>query len=341
MRNNTLLIATLVLGLVALAVVFSSREETKPENDKQPLIEASLLNGLQSFVVKSNGKTATLEKSAEGIWTVKDKLGLPADIENRLTPLLRSLQKANNYGLLTTNPKRLEKLGLADSSLTLNAAGKSVTIEFGKPTEDGLGNSARLAGQPHAIRTDFSGYLEGDASAWVDFTLLTAKGEEVKSVAFTWADGKREFIRPEKGKPFPGKNDESMSELCNTLATLRVSDAVAKGDKEADTAFAKSFQVRLGFFDGATATLTFAKLAGKTPTEPGKAFVRVSHSDAKHKVNSYAAKVEFVAPAWIMEQVPSSDADFKKSQQPPAEANAAPSLRIPSQGPLISAPSPK
>jgi hypothetical protein len=341
MRNKTLLIATLALGLVALAALFLNREVPKPENDKQPLVETGLLTSLQSFVVKSNGKTATIEKSADGIWTVKEKLGLPADVENRLTPLIRSLQKANNYGLLTANPKRLEKLGLTDSALTLNAPGKSITIEFGKPTEDGLGNSARLQGQTNAIRTDFSGYLEGDAAAWVDFTLLATKGEEVKSVAFTWADGKREFVRPEKGKPFPAKNDESLNELCNSLATLRVADAVAKSDKEAVAAFAKSFQVKLGFFDGTTLTLTFAKLAGKTPAEPGKAFVRLLHSDAKHKVNSYATKVEFVAPSWIMDQIPGSEADFKKSQQPPAEANAAPSLRIPSQGPLISVPAPK
>ena len=118
MRNKTLLISTVTLGLLALAALWLGHEEAKPVATKQPLVEAAVLSSLQSFVVKANGKTATITKGADGSWTVKEKFGLPVDTEVRLTPLVRALQKASNHGLLTANPKRLEKLGLADSSLT-------------------------------------------------------------------------------------------------------------------------------------------------------------------------------------------------------------------------------
>ena len=329
MRNKTLLIATLVLGLLALAALRLGREEPKPADSKQPLVETALLSSLQSFVVKANGKTATIVKGPDGGWMVKEKFGLPADAEIRLTPLLRSLQKASNHGLLTANPKRLEKLGLADTSLTLNSPGKSLTIEFGKQTDDGLGNSARYQGQPQAIRTDFTGDLDGDPASWVDLTLSAARPEEVRTLGFVWADGKKEFSRPAKGQPFAGPGGENIESLAASLATLRVGEAVAKEDKEAATAFAKTFLVTLSFFDGQTLTLTFGQVAGKAPGETPKTFVRAKHSDPKHKANGYATKAEFTMPSWIMEQIPASAAAFTKQTQPAPSPAALPSLAVP------------
>ena len=338
MRNKTLLIATLVLGLLALAALRLGREEAKPTTAKQPLVEAALLSSLQSFIVKANGKTVTVTKDADGSWTVKEKFGLPADSEARLTPLVRSLQKALTHGQLTANPKRLEKLGLADSSITLNAPGKSVTIEFGKQTDDGLGSSARYQGQPHAIRTDFTGDLDGDPASWVDLTLCAAKAEEVKTLAFGWADGKKEFSRPAKGQPFAGAGAESIESLAASLATLRVGEAVAKDGKDIAGAFAKSFQVTLGFFDGNSLTLTFGQVGGKAAGDAPKTFVRAKHSDPKHKANATAKKAAFIAAPWLVEQLPGSLADFKKGLQPPAAEPTTPTIQIPGPAPTIITP---
>ena len=337
MRNKNLLIATLVLGVLAFAAVQLNREPKKTSADKQPLVPAALLDSLQTLSIKANSKAVTVDKAADGSWTVREKFSLPADVDNHLTPLIRSLQKANNYGLLTSNAKRLEKLGLTDSSLTLTSTdGKSLALEIGKQTEDGLGNSARLQGQPYAIRTDFTGYLDGDPTSWTDLTLFSAKPEEIKSVSFTWADGKAAYARPAKGQPFAGKEGQAIEEMCSTIGNVRCADVVAKGDKETETAFAKSWQVKLGLFDGGNVVLTFAKLAGKTPNEQGKVFVRVAHSDPKHKTNSLAAKGEFIAQSWLAEQVPASAADFKKSQQAQAEAGqTAPTIQIPGPSPTI------
>jgi hypothetical protein len=337
MRNKNLLIVTLVLGLIAFAAVRLTREAPKTEAGKQPLVAAALLEGAKSLTIKANNKSVTVEKSADG-WTVKEKLSLPADVENRLLPLIRGLQKANNFGQLTANPKRLEKLGLADASLTLvGPDGKPTTIQFGKQTEDGLGASARLAGQEFAIRTDFTGYLEGDPLAWVDLTPFSAKPADIKSIGFEWKDGKASFSRKELGAPFEGKEGAAIEEIVATLATIRASDAVALDDKDAVKA-ARSTQVKLALFDGTSVTLTFAKIASAAPNDPGKAFVRVEHSDSKHKANATAKKAAFIAAPWLVEQLPGSLADFKKGLQPPAAEPTTPTIQIPGPAPTIITP---
>jgi hypothetical protein len=334
MRNKTLLIATLVLGLIAFTAVRLTREAPKAEAGKQSLVAAALLDGAKSLTIKANNKSVTVEKSADG-WTVKEKLSLPADIEHRLQPLIRALQKANNFGQLTANPKRLEKLGLADSSLTLvGPDGQPTTIQFGKQTEDGLGASARLAGQEFAIRTDFTGYLEGDPLSWVDLTLFMTPPAEIKSISFIWKDGQAEFSRKAKGALFDGKEGPAVEDIVMTLATVRAADAVTLDDKDAAKA-ARSSQVKLSLFDGTSVTLTFAKLAGTAPNDAGKTFVRVEHSDPKHKANATAKLAIFVAAPWLAEQVPGSLADFKKAQQAPAAEPTAPTIQIPGPAPSI------
>lgn len=334
MRNQNLLIATLALGLVAFAAVRLTREAPKADAGKTPLVPAALLDGAKSLTIKANNKSVTVEKSAEG-WTVKEKLGLPVDVENRLLPLVRGLQKANNFGQLTANPKRLEKLGLADSSLTLvGPDGKPTTIQFGKQTEDGVGASARLEGQAFAIRTDFTAYLEGDPLSWVELTLFAAKPAEIKSVSFTWKDGQATFARKDVGALFEGKEGPAVEDIVATLATIRAADAVALDDKDAAKA-ARSAQVKLTLFDGASVTLTFAKVAGASPTDQPKTFVRVEHSDSKHPANATAKKAVFIAAPWLAEQVPASFADFKKAQQQPAAEPAAPTIQIPGPAPAI------
>ena len=334
MRNKTLLIAALVLGLLAFAALRLTRETADAAPAQTPLVDPAVLGGLKSVTIKSGPRSVTVVKTGEA-WTVAERFGLPADVENRLLPLIRGLQKARQHGQLTANPKRLEKLGLSDSSVTLATAdGRSVVIEFGKPTEDGLGNAARLAGQAFAIRTDFATHLEGDAASWVDLTLFSAKPADIKTIALTWKDGRVELSRKAAGAPFEGKDAAALDEIIGTLATFRAADAVAKNDADAAKA-PRSVEVKLTTFAGATATLAFAKLASAQPNAPGKLFVRVTHSDPKHPANAADKLAVFTAPAWLSEQLPTSLADFRKAGQPAA----APSF-LPIPGPAQAAPSP-
>ena len=326
MRNQTLLLGTLGLGLVAFALLNLKPADGPTEAAKSPLVPAAILANPKSVTVKANGRSTTVELGADGAWTVKEKFNLPADVENRLRPLLLGFQKAENLGLLTSNPKRLEKLGLADASIVVTGAdGKAFAAEVGKATDDGAGLAMRLQGETSAIRTSFNGYLESDPTNWIDSVLFNGKPEDIKTVSFAWADGQRSFTRPEKGKPFGGKEGAVVEDIVNALAIMRASDAAAKGDKEAAAAFAKSWTVKLELFDGATVTAVFAKGPAGAPNEPPKLFTRVSHSDPKHVANAMGAKAEFLSQPWLSEQLPTSAADFKKRVEPPAEAPGQPS----------------
>ena len=336
MRNKTLLIATLVLGLVAFAVVRLTRETAEAAPAASPLVDPAVFGALKSLTVKSGPRTVTVVKAGEA-WTVAERFGLPADVENRLLPLIRGLQKARQHGQLTANPKRLEKLGLTESSVTLATTdGRSVVVEFGKQTEDGLGNAARLTGQAFAVRTDFTAHLEGDAASWVDLTLFSAKPADIKTVVLEWKDGRVELSRKSAGAPFEGQAAAALEEIVATLATFRAAEAVAKNDADAAKA-ARTVEVKLTTFDGATATLAFAKLAGAQPNDPGKLFVRITHSDPNHPANAADKLAAFTAPSWLSEQIPATFADFKKAGQPAAPA--APSL-LPIPGPAPAPPSP-
>ncbi len=332
MRNKTLLIATLLMGVGALVTVRLTREAPTDAPVRQPLVAAAVLDAAQTITVKANNKSVTLTKGEAG-WSVKEKLNLPADLENRLLPLMRGLQKAGDFGLLTANPKRLEKLGLTDSVVTLtDADGKATTLAFGKQTEDGLGASARRNDEKHAIRTDFTGYLEGDPTAWADLTLCSAKPAEIKSLTLEWKDGQIAFARKEVGAAFEGKDAAAAEDLVSALATVRAADALPKDDKEAAGA-RRTARITLGRFDGASVVVTLDSAPSAKPGEAARAFVTVTHSDPKHQANAVTKLATFVAAPWMVEQVPLSLADFRKG---PVSAEPAPqTIQIPGPSPEI------
>ena len=332
MRNKTLLIATLLMGVGALVTVRLTREAPTDAPVRQPLVSAAALDAARTITIKANNKSVTLIKGEAG-WSVKEKLNLPADLENRLLPLMRGLQKAGDFGLLTANPKRLEKLGLTDSVVTLtDADGKATTLAFGKQTEDGLGASARLNDEKHAIRTDFTGYLEGDPTAWADLTLFSAKPVEIKSLTLEWKDGQVAFARKEVGAAFEGREGAAAEDIVSALATVRAADALPKDDKEAAGA-RRTARITLGRFDGASVVITLDSAPSAKPGEAARAFVTVTHSDPKHQANAVTKLATFVAASWMVEQVPLSLADFRKG---PVSAEPAPqTIQIPGPSPAI------
>ncbi len=332
MRNKTLLIATLLMGVGALVTVRLTREAPTDAPVRKPLVAAAVLDAARTVTIKANNKSVTLVKGEAG-WSVKEKLGLPADLENRLLPLMRGLQKAGDFGLLTANPKRLEKLGLTDSVVTLTAAdGQTTRLAFGKQTEDGLGASARLNDEKHAIRTDFTGYLEGDPTAWTDLTLFSARPAEIKSLTLEWKDGQVSFARKEVGALFEGKEGALAEDIVSAIATVRAADALPLDDKEASGA-RQTARITLGLFDGSAAVVTLRSAGPAKQGESARAFVTVTHSDPKHQSNAVTKLATFVAAPWMVEQVPPSLADFRKG---PVSAEPAPqTIQIPGPSPAI------
>jgi hypothetical protein len=318
MRNKTLLVGTLVLGLVTLTAlnINKSSDEVKPI--AKPLIDSEILNHPARLVIKSGSKTSTIEH-LNGDWVVKERFNLPVDTEVRLLPLISSLQKTKNFGLLTSNPKRIEKLNLSDSLILITGEnGKTFAAEIGKVTDDALGNAMRIQGETSAIRTNFTGEIEADPTTWINPILYSIKAEDIKSVVFKFKDGKNIFARSEKGKKFNDKENPWLEDFVLNLSTLRIIDAQGKGSTTAEAAFKDSCTIVFELFDGSTISTTWAKESNPESKEP-KFFVRAQHSDLQNKINQVGQKAEFLCPSWLMDQIPTSVADLDKRLNPPPE----------------------
>jgi hypothetical protein len=331
MRHRTLLLSTLALGLAALALVVLEPESGPPPAAEAPLVPAALLADLRSVEITSGGRTARVERT-EGGWVVPGKLGLPADVDNRLRPLLQSLRQAKSLGTLTADPRRIGRLGLGDNSVVLTGAdGKPWKLELGRMTDDGAGAAARLPGETAALRTSFGGHLEGEPANWIDPVLVTFAADQVLRLELAFADGtKLSLTRPKAGEPLAGAAPaalEAAEELLLSLSTLRAADAVAPGDAAAAAALAKPLAVTLALADGATIGATFGRAPSKEG-EPPAAWMRASHSDPKHPVNAKSAKALFACPPWLAEQLPATAADLGKRPEAPAAPQGLPTLEL-------------
>lgn len=328
MRNRTLLLSTLALGLVALALVLTDRTAPAPAAATRPLVPAELLADLRAIEVTTGGKTARAERTEQG-WVVPARFKLPVDGENRLRPLLQSLRNAKVLGPLTADPRRLSRLGLEGNAIRLEAAdGKVWTAEFGRTTDDGAGAAVRLAEAKEAVATSFLGYLEGDPANWIDPILFAAKPEDVRALALTFPDGsKLRAERPKTGEPFQGADAKLLAaaeELLSMLSTVRVADAIARDDAEAGAALAKPFVAEMTLWSGAAVTLRLAKAPAGKAGEPPRGWLTASHSDAKHPLNRQAERALFTCLPWLAEQVPASAAELaRRMDPPPAEATPA------------------
>lgn len=331
MRHRTLLLTTLALGAVALALLWLEPAAEPAAPEAQPLVPAALLADLRAIEIATGGKTTRLERSPEG-WVVPARFGLRADAENRLRPLLQSLRNAKSLGILTSDPRRIERLGLEGQWIRLEGAdGKSLRVELGRMTDDGAGVAARPEGEKAALRTTFSGYLEGDPANWIDPMLLTANPDEVTALALTFPDGSSVRLTREKaGEPLKGADAPTLAaggELLLALANLRATDAVAKDLPEAKAALAKPLVAELALPGGAKATLTLGR-APAAQGAPPQAWMTVAHSDPKHPANAAAAKALFTCPPWLAEQIPGSAKELAARGQPPAPAPGLPAIEV-------------
>lgn len=331
MRHRTLLLTTLALGAVALALLWLEPAAEPAAPEEKPLVPATLLADLKAIEITSGGKTARLERAADG-WVVPGRFGLRADAENRLRPLLQSLRNAKSQGILTSDPRRIERLGLEGQWVRLEGAdGKSLKVELGRMTDDGTGVAARPEGEKAALRTTFAGHLEGDPANWIDPTLLSANPDEVTALALTFADGSSVRVTRDKaGEPLKGADAPTLAaagELLMAIANLRASDAVAKDLPEAKAALAKPLIAELTLPGGAKATITLGRGAAANGA-PAQAWMTVAHSDPKHPANAAAARALFTCPPWLAEQIPASAKEMAARGQPPAPAPGLPAIEV-------------
>lgn len=331
MRHRTLLLTTLALGLAALALLWLEPAGEPAAPEEKPLVPAALLADLRSIEIATGGKTARLER-AEGGWVVPARFGLRVDAENRLRPLLQSLRNAKSLGILTSDPRRIERLGLDGQWVRLEGAdGKTWKVELGRMTDDGAGVAARPEGETAVLRSSFAGYLEGDPANWFDPMLLAVNADEVMSLSLTFPDGSKVGLTRDKaGEPLKGADAPTAAaagELLMSLANLRAGDAVAKDDAKAKDALAKPVVAELGLPGGAKATITLGR-GEAAEGMPAPAWMTVAHSDPKHPANAAAAKALFTCPPWIAEQIPVSAKELAARGQPPAPLPGGPAIEV-------------
>jgi len=333
MRHRTLLLTTLGLGAVALALLWLEPPAETAAPEEKPLVPAALLADLRAVEVTAGGKTARLERSAEG-WVVPARFGLRVDAENRLRPLLQALRGARTLGTLTSDPRRIERLGLAENAIRLEGAdGKSWKLELGRMTDDGAGVAVRPEGETSALRSTFAGHLEGDPANWFDPMLLSANADDVLALALTFPDGSSvRLTRDKAGEPLKGADAPTLAaagELLLSLANLRAGDAVAKDDAAAKAALAKPLVAELTLAGGAKATLTLGRGPAGAPGAPPAAWMTAAHSDPTHPANAAAARALFVCPPWLAEQIPATAKELAARGQPPAPGPGLPALEVP------------
>lgn len=335
MRNRTLLFSTLALGAIALALVFTGRETPPPAAQSYNLVPPELLADLRAIEVTANEKTVRIERTEKG-WVVPSRFNLPVDTDNRLRPFLQALRNTKVLGTLTSDPRRIAKLNFAGNSIRVEAAnGKSWSAEFGRTVEDGSGGAVRLLDAKEALRTTFTGYLEGDPANWINPVIFVMKREEVKGVKVTFTDGATIALAREKvGEPLKGNVEPKLAaaseELLNALSILRAADAIAPNDVEATAALARPFTVEVTLFSGETITVRMAKAPAGKPGEPPRGWMTVAHSDAAHAMNQLSKQALYTCPPWLAEQVAGSAAELAKRMDPPEDGqDGPPTLQIP------------
>jgi hypothetical protein len=208
MSGRTVAILAGVLVVLLALVIFGQRTPTPAGTGSAlvPDLEAALGELERVTVVKANGETvATLEKRPDN-WVVADKHGYAADAA-KLRQALTALAEARIVEQKTANPELYSRLGVEDVTAE-NAAGVSVALTAPDrmlPTII-LGNAegsryryARRAGEAQSYLVDRNPDVPRAAAQWVDSRIVDVRGDRVREVTITHADG--EVVRVSKATP--------------------------------------------------------------------------------------------------------------------------------------------
>jgi hypothetical protein len=204
-------LAILVVAFVALLalVLLGQRDDTGPAGAGAALVpdlETALADIERVTVTRAGGEVvATLEKRPEN-WVVADKHGYVADAA-KLRQALTALAEARVLEQKTSNAELYGRLGVEDVtaptatgiSVALTAPGRDLpTIILGN-AEGARYRYARRAGEAQSYLVDRNPDVPRAAAQWVDSVILDVRGERVREVTITHADG--EVVRLSKASP--------------------------------------------------------------------------------------------------------------------------------------------
>ena len=206
MTNKTVAILAAALVVLIVLVVAGQRTSTGPAGAGDMLVpdlEAALGEIDRVTVVRANNETvATLEKRPES-WVVADKNGYVANAA-KLRQALTALAEARVLEQKTSTPELYGRIGVQDVtaadaggiSIALSAPGRELpTIILGN-AEGSKYRYARRAGEAQSFLIDRNPDVPRAAAQWVDSVIVDVRGERVREVTITHADG--EVVRISK-----------------------------------------------------------------------------------------------------------------------------------------------
>ncbi len=195
-----------VVLVVLLGLVLVGQRDTMPASSGATLVpglESALGDVERVTIVKANGETvATLERRPES-WVVADKQGYAANA-TKLRQALTALGEASILEEKTANPELHGRLGVEDVA---GAEAKGLSIAFTAPGHELptiiLGNAegsryryARRADEAQSYLIDRNPDVPRTAAGWVESRIIDVRGERVREVTITHADG--EVVRLSK-----------------------------------------------------------------------------------------------------------------------------------------------
>jgi hypothetical protein len=275
-RFTLLLLAALVVITGALYV---ATQRNQPQETQGVALLPSLANDLNTVTAVlirkgSATPTLTLHKTGEQ-WTVKERMGYPADVA-KIRTLLLSLRDAKIVEEKTADPARFSTIGVEDpaaptalgAEVTVVAPGSKRAVIVGKPV--GEGTFVRRVGENQTYSVEPAISLETEPRFWIDSRLLDVPVALIQSVDVKPATGAAYSIQRQNptdntyrldGVPAGRKamDAPALAPGPTTFSGLTAEDVAPAGDID----FGQASQVVVTLTDGNIITLTGTVVAAK------------------------------------------------------------------------------
>ena len=218
-RTVTVLAAALVvLGALALIAQYDPQPPSPGGGLLLPELAGDLDQVTQVTVVGAGAEpVATLQRGEDGNWSVAEKDGYPADVEQIRNTLI-SLAEGRIVEPKTANPEFYDRLGVEDIASD-DAGGVAVTLAgIDSPIDVIVGDSegasqryVRLADQAESFLIDRDPEVGSETTDWLATEILAIPGPRIARVTVTHPDG--EVVSVSKADPDQSNFDvEAMPE---------------------------------------------------------------------------------------------------------------------------------
>lgn len=210
MSQRTVAVLAAALVVLLALVIFGQRSGTAPSAETDTVLLPNLQGALGELervtIAKANGETVATLEQRPGNWVVADKHGYTANT-TKLRQALTALAEARILEQKTANPELYGRLGVEDVSAA-DAAGISVSFTAPGVTLPAviLGNAegssyryARRAGEAQSFLIDRNPDVPRVAAQWLDSLIVDVRGDRVREVTITHADG--EVVHISKASP--------------------------------------------------------------------------------------------------------------------------------------------